>query len=52
MDFYHNVHQVVGAKIESRVLNQLLQHLPETPAMSGYSSDLNMPTTPRFTNNA
>ena len=21
-----------GAKIESRVLNQLLQHLPETPA--------------------
>lgn len=33
MDFYHNVHQVaVGQKIESRVLNQLLQHLPETPA--------------------
>ncbi|MGL9991143.1 selenide, water dikinase [Enterococcus sp. DIV1385a] len=38
-----------GAKIESRVLNQLLQHLPETPQMSGYSSGLNMPTTPLFT---
>ena len=34
-----------GAKIESRVLNQLLQHRQ----MSGYSSGLNMPTTPLFT---
>lgn len=38
-----------GAKIESRVLNQLLQHLPETPANERLLVGLNMPTTPLFT---